>query len=500
MPTDPPGKTDNPRRARSQAAPPIVQLPHNFEAEITVLGAAILDPEIIPTAAAILSPGDFYSEKHRRTFSAILALAGRGDPVDLRTVTYELRHRGELELVGGSAALTALIEDVPTAANVTYHARVVKDYARRRSVVEACNRAAERALVNGHGPAEDLEAIVGDLEGVLLTTAEVPQAQDETRGVDAFLSTPPELDWDVKSVRLRGDHGWIGGAPKGMKGLTSLEEARACATGTLFLGHFPTRKATVLYVSEEDRTARLHRRVHAMLAGRPPEEIPGSEDLRFLVKAGVRLDTPEGLGILRAALERWRPEIVFLEHFDKLHSRDGSKAVDVKPLLDELDKLHVTFGCVFRVQKHFRKEAGGQSKRPGEMLAGSVALFGWGESSIYLTLIRKGVAQVEVEAKDGDTAPRFLVEYQDGRIVYGGEVKTDKKEAARARVLELLEATPGATTAAMAEGLKVSIRTAKTRLSELEQAGLVAGKQEHSKAPKQWSRIYPSEKEEKPCN
>lgn len=477
----PPGRQSTPARLSF----------HDPEAEVWVVGACLLDRTALEKAAAIVTPRDFYLERHRLIFEVILALRRAEIVPDLVTVTDELRKRGHLQAVGGPAVLADLLLAVPTAANVTSHAGIVKDYARRRTLVENCLRAAERASVNGHGPAEDLEAIIGELEGALLTIAEVPQVQDQTRGVDAFLSSPPELAWDVERVRLQGDHGWTGGAPKAMKGLLSLEEARACATGTPFLGHFPARKATVLYVSEEDRIERLHRRVHAMLAGRPPEEIPGPEDLRFLIKAGVRLDTPDGIGILRAALERRRPEIVFLEHFDKLHSRDSNKAPEVKPLLDELDKLHVAFGCTFRVQKHHRKEAAGQSRRPGEMLSGSVALFGWGESSVYLTLVRKGVAKVEVEAKDGDTVGRFLVEYQDGRIVYGGEVKTDRKEQARALALEFLEQSPGATTEAVAEALKVSPRTAKTRLYELEKARLVEGKQEHSKAPKHWWRISP---------
>lgn len=470
-------------------------LPYDEKAEVAVLGALLQDADALRKAAEILRPGDFYREPHRLVFDAAVALLARNEPVDAITLTDELRRRGNLERAGGPAEIVALPEATPTAANVAYHARIVRDYARRRRLGEACLAAAERAFTNGRGPAEALDEVVGDLEAAVFAAQEESHAQaDASVGVDGFLAPPPELTWDVEGVRVRGDHGWTGGGPKGMKGLTSLEEARACATGTPFLGRFAARRARTLYVSEEDRPERLHRRVHAMLAGRPPEEIPGPEDLRFLVKAGVRLDTPEGLAVLRWHLERWRPDLVFLEHFDKMHSRDVNKAPEVKPLLEELDKLHASFGCAFRVQKHHRKEVPGQSRRAGEMLAGSVALFGWGESSIYLTLIRKGVAQVEVEAKDGDTAPRFLVEFQGGRVVYGGEVKADRKEQARGRVLEILDQSPGATTEAVAEGLKVTPRTAKSRLHELEKAGLVEGKQEHGKAPKAWWRIPPSDK------
>ena len=329
-------------------------------------------------------------------------------------------------------------------------------------------------------------------------TAEVPAQEepgrqvqetasaDQTLGVDAFLAPPPELIWDVEGVRVQGDHGWTGGAPKSMKGFFSLEEARACATGTPFLGQFATRKSRVLYVSEEDRRSRLHRRVHAMLQDRPPAEIPGPNDLRFLVKEGVRLDTPEGVAVLRAHVAHWQPAIVFLEHFDKLHAKDPNKGSDVMPLLAELDRLHQDFGCVFRVQKHHRKEAPGQSRRKGEMLAGSIAQFGWGESSVSLALVRRGVAQVECEAKDGDTAPRFLIAFKDGRLTYAGEVKANRQEEAREAVLEFLEQSPGATREQVAQALKVSDRTAGTYLRGMEKDTLVVGKGDVSKRTKHY--------------
>lgn len=465
-----------------QGSPPTRLLPHDPEAETAVAGACLQDPAALDQASGIVGPGDFFMQKHRYIFEAMLDIRTRGEAVDLVTTTAELRHRARLDVVGGPAALASLVEAVPTAANVAYHARIVREAAVKRSFAEKAEALARHA-VNGL----DIEELRAHAEeAVKSLVAQVVRREDRTCGVDTFLNSPPELTWDLERVRLRGDHGWSGGAPKAMKGLVSLEEARACATGTPFLGHFPARKARVLYLSEEDRAERLHRRVHAMLAGRPPEEIPGPDELRFLVKAGVRLDTAEGIGILRGALERWRPEIVFLEHFDKLHSRDSNKAADVKPLLDELDRLHAEFGCTFRVQKHHRKEAAGQSRRPGEMLAGSVALFGWGESSIFMTLVRRGLAQVEVEAKDGDTSPRFLVEYQGGRVVYAGEVKANRKEQARERVLELLAQKPGATTEEVAEELKVTSRTAGSRLRELEEAGLVEAQQASSRQPKEW--------------
>jgi len=321
-------------------------------------------------------------------------------------------------------------------------------------------------------------------------TGATAEPVDATIGADEFLKEPPVLSYDIEGVRVEGDHGWTGGAPKSMKGLLSLEEARACSTGTPFLGKFTTRQCRVLYVSEEDRAERLWRRFHVMLKDRPAAEIPSGEHLRFLVKAGVRLDTAAGLEVLRRHIALRKPSIVFLEHFDKLHSADGNKSQDMKPLLDELDTLHQEFGCTFRVQKHNRKEAAGQGKRKGEMLAGSVSLFGWGESSIYLTLVRRGVAVVDLEAKDGDTAGRFLVKYDAGRIVYAGEAteeaKATRQEQAQAKVLEAVTDAPGSTVEDLLPRVDLKDRTLRTHLRALEKAEKVVGKQENAKQAKRY--------------
>ncbi|MCI0372087.1 MAG: replicative DNA helicase [candidate division NC10 bacterium] len=109
--------------------------PQNLEAEVAVLGAILQDNEALLKAIDALRPDHFYKDAHRRIFDAALTLFGRTEPVDLITLTDELRRRGELEGVGGAAALAALLEAVPTAANVAYHARIVRDKALLRHLI-----------------------------------------------------------------------------------------------------------------------------------------------------------------------------------------------------------------------------------------------------------------------------------------------------------------------------------------------------------------------------
>ena len=109
--------------------------PQNLEAEVAVLGAILQDSEALLKVLDALRPDHFYKDAHRRIFDAALALFARNEPVDLITLTDELRRRNDLEAVGGAAALAALLEAVPTAANVAYHARIVRDKAVLRQLI-----------------------------------------------------------------------------------------------------------------------------------------------------------------------------------------------------------------------------------------------------------------------------------------------------------------------------------------------------------------------------
>src|SRR5919201_3576711 len=89
--------------------------PHNLEAERAVLGAVLLEPAILPRAIELLTPDEFYKDAHRKIYAAMLRLFDRSEPADLLTVSEELRRAGQLEEVGGQAALATLMEEATVA-------------------------------------------------------------------------------------------------------------------------------------------------------------------------------------------------------------------------------------------------------------------------------------------------------------------------------------------------------------------------------------------------
>ena len=118
------------------AAPdPLRRLPpQNIEAEQGVLGSIFFDNETLTVAKSILQPADFYRETHRIIFQAMCDLTSNGRPIDKITINQLLKSKGFLEQVGGAAYIIELIDMVPTSANVTHYAQIVRDMSVKRTV------------------------------------------------------------------------------------------------------------------------------------------------------------------------------------------------------------------------------------------------------------------------------------------------------------------------------------------------------------------------------
>ena len=118
--------------------------PQALEAEMSVLGAMLLEKEAIGRATEILDATAFYRDTNRRVFEAITGLYERNESADLITVCEELRKRGSLEVVGGAAYISQLLDTVPTAANVEYHANLVLEKATLRRLIEVATEIVQR--------------------------------------------------------------------------------------------------------------------------------------------------------------------------------------------------------------------------------------------------------------------------------------------------------------------------------------------------------------------
>ncbi|MCL5022641.1 MAG: replicative DNA helicase [Nitrospirae bacterium] len=118
--------------------------PQNVEAEQSILGAILLENDALPKAIEILSPEDFYREAHRKLFNSMTDLFERNEAIDIITVTDTLKRKNELEAVGGVTYLSHLVNQVPTAANVRYHAKIVKEKALLRALLKSATEIAAK--------------------------------------------------------------------------------------------------------------------------------------------------------------------------------------------------------------------------------------------------------------------------------------------------------------------------------------------------------------------
>jgi replicative DNA helicase len=120
--------------------------PHSIEAEQSVLGAMLLDREAIISASEFVKAEDFYKDSHREIFEAVMELFEKGEPVDLITLSEQLKQRNTLEAVGGVAFLTDLSASVPTIANVAHYARIIQEKSLLRKLIKSCSEISEKSF------------------------------------------------------------------------------------------------------------------------------------------------------------------------------------------------------------------------------------------------------------------------------------------------------------------------------------------------------------------
>ncbi len=188
------------------------QAPWSSEAEQAVLGAMLLDQDAALKAAELLDDTMFYREAHRLLYRAMTALTERGDVIDPVTLREELGKRGDLDRAGGMEYLGSLIDVVPTAANVEYHARIVRDKALLRRLIEAATHIAQDAYEGRGLPSEVLD----DAEHRIFQVAQLRRTEEFIRLKELIWPTMERIE------QLQSGHGAVTGVATGFTDLDRL--------------------------------------------------------------------------------------------------------------------------------------------------------------------------------------------------------------------------------------------------------------------------------------
>ncbi len=131
------------------------QPPYSEDAEQAVLSAMLMDQDAIVRAAEIVDDSMFYAERHRRIFRSMVAITERGSVVDPLTLSEELSRKGELDAAGGKDYIGYLVDAVPTAANVEYHAAIVREKSVLRQLIQVSTQIVHDAF-SGQSTAAEL--------------------------------------------------------------------------------------------------------------------------------------------------------------------------------------------------------------------------------------------------------------------------------------------------------------------------------------------------------
>ncbi|HEY7825216.1 MAG TPA: replicative DNA helicase [Candidatus Acidoferrales bacterium] len=143
-------------------------LPHNLEAERSILGAVLLDNHTLNTAIEKIRSEDFFLPQHRRIFERMIQMGEKQQAIDTVTLMEDLTRRGELEAAGGVAYLSQLSDGIPRVTNVEHYARIVKEKAVLRTLIHSASAIQEQALAAG----DDADVILDRAESIIFQLAE----------------------------------------------------------------------------------------------------------------------------------------------------------------------------------------------------------------------------------------------------------------------------------------------------------------------------------------
>lgn len=150
--------------------------PQNLDAEMSLLGAVLIDEEVLADITEHVKPKDFYDKRHAVIYDAIMRLYEKNKPVDLLTLTDELKRKKELDEIGGSAYLTELTNYVPTAAHAESYAEIVAQKAVRRRLIKASGEISEL----GYDEATTTQELLQQAEAELFSVSDQSLKQDLT--------------------------------------------------------------------------------------------------------------------------------------------------------------------------------------------------------------------------------------------------------------------------------------------------------------------------------
>ncbi|MEM6997396.1 MAG: replicative DNA helicase [Patescibacteria group bacterium] len=186
--------------------------PQNLDAEASLLGSIFVDSDAIVRVADIVYKEDFYDERHSNIYESITKLFNKHRPIDVLTVSNQLKEDGLLDQVGGASYLAELTNMVPTAAHVVEYAEIVASKSTRRRLIKV----SEELVTLGYDESKDISEVIESAESELFNVSQTHVQQDVSSIESVLAASFERLD------ELHRDKGKIRGVPSGFKDLDNM--------------------------------------------------------------------------------------------------------------------------------------------------------------------------------------------------------------------------------------------------------------------------------------
>lgn len=386
------------------------RLPHNLDAEKSILAAVLLQNSSIDTTGDSLVPDDFFLPEHRQIFRTMLAMREDAQPIDLVTLMDRLDADKHLGNVGGAGYLSALIDGHPSIPNVAHYAGIVTEKARLRRIIRATEQVQRRALE----PGADFDQLKTEFEEIARRHAD---ATPQTNGnghisystVDFLRKDWPAPEALVEGLLSRSSPAMIVAMPHSLKSWFTIALAYACTVPTeTALGRLVVRRPIkTMLIQIEESASEIKKRVASILSTSQFTNI-NQDNVRIIPREEFPREgfTPKwAKKIVQEAVEFKSDLIVFdvLRRFFAGHG-DINSPVDSASFLEMMDDIRDATDATTLLVHH-------KNKKGAEMMfspAGSMNFAGWAKTLIEFKNKRtKGgssLIEIEVDMAYGQSA------------------------------------------------------------------------------------------------
>lgn len=371
------------RRVPPPPQRPSRPMPHDLEAEASLLGGVILRPhELLPELHDV-EIEDFYLNQHKVVWAAIRQLEHASLPIDVVMIEHEIQKLGHLDSIGGIAFLGELALKCPTASNVIAYRDIVLMLAKNRRAILELSSALERAYTWQHDPGE----LVGEICGQLARLEQDrPATADDARAkwcvsIESYLGDeePDDddaVDWIIRDLIPRAEPAIWGGPMKGGKTWSAMDLCLAIALGKDWVGFENTLKepARVLALFLEDNKRRITKRLSELARARGLHFLSDPTVLANLRvnRAPIQLPNRADQRAFAREIKRWGAKVVIVDNLTRVMMGDPNSTRDAAIFTRVWTELGEETGASIVFLHHTKKPMGDQREAdPFDALKGS---------------------------------------------------------------------------------------------------------------------------------